>query len=268
VLHTADLARARAADPADILELAPFLPAIHVTGGVTAPQLFTPPPGYGIAETTGGPAISRVDNQKALVQGAQNAVLTVVGSNLAGATYQLLGGGVTLLSVANASATGATLTVRVDGAAQVGSRILQADTALGRAQFTVTVSATPMLTVVSPASYLQRIGVATVVPVTVTGQALPAFSEGSVRTTAGAPAGVTVTILSGTDTIVELNLRVEGGSEWISDWDPTEPGGPLKPPKKPPLSHDDVALVLSLTAGAQTLSIGGLTLTTSYYGSI
>jgi hypothetical protein len=258
VLHAAELARARVADPADIPELAPFLPAVHVTGGITAPQLFTPPQGYGIAETSGAPAITRVDGQKTLVQGAQNAVLTVVGSNLAGGTYQLLGGGVTLLSAVNG-----VLTVRVDAGAAVGPRTLQVDTAYGRAQFAVSVSAVPMLTGVAPASFLQQIGVDTVVPVTVTGQALPLFTEGSVR---GGP--VTVAIVSTGETSVQLNLRVAGGADWVSDWDPTEPGGPLKPPRRPPLQHDDVPLVLSLKAGAQTLEIGGMTLTTSYYSSL
>ena len=51
-------------------------------------------------------------------------------------------GGVTLLSVANAGAGGATLNVRVDAGAQIGPRTVQLDTVYGRAQYTVTVSAT------------------------------------------------------------------------------------------------------------------------------
>ncbi len=252
VLQAADVAQARAADPADIAALLPFLPAVHITGGVTAPQLFDPPLAYGVTHTPGGPAITRIDGQRDLVQGASAAQLTVFGSNLADAEWSLIGTGVALTSPPSTSASGATLTVRVDADAKPGQRLVHVETQAGRTQAAVTVFPEPRIALVAP-SVFQRAGHETRVDVTVTGQAFPAFTGGTIQTVHGTASGVTVTIQpGGTATSVDLVLTVHATPP------PAQGVRPAKPSGRDEIKT--VQLVLSLTGGGMTLSASDLTL--------
>jgi len=266
VLHGLEVAQARGVAPGEIPTLRPFLPAITMAGaggldpsGIPATRVIGNVAGFGLVDTTGGPVVERVDDD-AVHQGAR-ATAVVTGRNLDQATYSLPQGGLQILAVTGQSATGATLTLQVPSDTAPGPRILAVSTQLQRTQGTLHVHPVPRILSVSPTRLRQVTGSVQTVRVTVVGQAMPAFTSG--RVTGGT---VTVEVIpGGSEASVDVNLRVAAGDPWVSTWDPTEPGGPLKPPPKPPPRYTDVPLTLTLTDGRTPLSIGDLILTTVEY---
>ena len=66
--------------------------------------------------------------------------------------------------------------------------------------------------------------------------------------------GVTATLQKVVDDgTLAVQLSVVDAAPYSSDWDPTEPGGPLKPPRRPPPEHTLVALGLTVTAADGTV---------------
>ncbi len=269
VFDALELATARLAELAD-LPPSPILPALYLDGvgpdadpsqaanGVPAGRLFPPPSGFGVADSTGGPVISRVSG--VLVQGAASQ-LQVVGSDLA-ALYTIAIIGLTI-EVLTHSPTGATLAVSVPAGAPVGPAELVASTDLGRAIAQVQVNAQPRLASVVTAQPLAQALTQVTCSVTITGQALGDVTGATVTTVAGARTGLSAAVTAvdrpdGVNVSLVLTVTVPGSPRPPDDWDPSQPGSPLKPPRPPRATHGELALAISLVTSNGSYSTAGL----------
>ena len=57
---------------------------------------------------------------------------------------------------------------------------------------------------------------------------------------------------------VRATVTVPGSPRPSTDWDPGKPGSSLKPPPPPVSSHQQIPLILTITAGTAALSTAGL----------
>ena len=274
IVHAREVARARLADPAtapSLVALRPFLPAIHLIGkggssltGLADGRLFAPPVGYGVYDLTGKPEITSVSGK--LRQGASRA-LTIAGKNLSGAAYSFPGGGPSITTITNAGDTGASFNIFVPPSVAPGTRTLQAATQLGAATASVVIEPAPRFLTAAPTRFAQAVGHDVIVKVTLTGQGLPVLTSPRVLTKSGGGTPVVATLDPGaTGTSATVTLRIEGSPVWESGWDPTDPSGPLKPPKKPLPKKADVGVIIRFGSGTETIDTGnvspGLVLTT------
>ena len=269
VVAAMNLAQGRLAERAD-LPATPMLPAISVDGqrtgtpaGVPSSRLFTPPQGYGIADQDGAPSLSGVSGQLDQHSGGS---ITVSGAHLDGATYQVNAIDVGIRAVTGASGTGATLDVVAGADAPPSDWWLQATTALGQTGISVSVRLAPKLLSVATPQPLVQAETATHFEVELVGQALVNPSSPVITGAAGITATVSATDTAGDGTVtVHLNVAVPGVPRPVSDWNPSEPGSPLKPPKVPTVpQRTAVALLVTLrTDGGQVTTAGlspGLTM--------
>jgi hypothetical protein len=277
-----DLDDAAAADPADaVLAVARgFLPAVSVPQqpqapgrpvepGVVEPErLFAPPVDFGVAVAEQPPVLSGISpatvRQTVPPAAPANVRITLTGANLVGSEIGISPATGLAVTVVSVGPTSAALDVRVDKDAPLGVRQVFARKSLGG-------TATRDLTV-EPRHRIDGLGVARIAQstasdlvfdVVVHGKRLTGSTGGEASCLANGiglpsfPASIPANTASQTFTDFDrTTIRVllprseqpvwEGG-----DWDPTEPGGPLKPPRPPSYVsyHEDVAVDLRFTTG-------------------
>ena len=219
---------------------------------------------YGVYDLTGKPEITSVSGK--LRQGASRA-LAITGKNLFGAAYSFPGGGPSITTITNAGDTSASFSIFVPPSVAPGTRTLQAATQLGAATASVVIEPAPRFLTAAPTRFAQAVGHDVIVKVTLTGQGLPVLTSPRVLTKSGGGTPVVATLDPGaTGTSATLTLRIEGSPVWESGWDPTDPSGPLKPPKKPLPKKADIGVIIRFGSGTETIDTGnvspGLVLTT------
>jgi hypothetical protein len=134
-----------------------------------------------------------------------------------------------------------------------GARQLEARTDPGgSATVPFKVTPTPKVQGVEPAHLAQPIGDPASVRVTVSGQALPRFTAADVS---GSRLAVTAAVESATADYAVVLLTIPGAHRPRPDWDPTEPGGPLKPPRPPVPEWEDVPITLTLRSDAPAMTV-------------
>jgi hypothetical protein len=277
-----DVDDAAAADPADpVLAVARgSLPAVTVPQQAQAPgrpvepgvvephRLFLPPMDFGVAVAEQQPQLTGITpaavRQTVPPAAPANVRITLTGANLTGSEIGIsppTGLTVTVVSIAPTSAA---LDVQVDKDAPLGVRQVYARKSLGgSATRDLTVEPRHRIDGINVPRIAQSTAGQQVFDVVLTGKRLAASSAGSAVCL---PNGIGLqsfdaTVLANTATqnhndFDHVTIRVvlprseppawDGG-----DWDPTEPGGPLKPPRPPVYTsyHEDVGVDLRFTTG-------------------
>lgn len=260
VLHAAELTRARLADPADLGPLRSLLPAVHLPAPHAAPapqRLFAPPPDFAVAAETP----PKFSISPATIMQGNIADVTLTGTHLRNARYEVVNNPlVRITSQGEVSDTGAKLTIAVDPFAPAGPCAIAAyvGSETGLADPPLTVAPAPRITSVLPTRLAQALDETTTVELTITGQAMPRFTGVAVST---GTVAVTAKINESTAVKAIVTLQIPGAERPPSEWDPTSPFGPRKPP--PPLAPvpSDVAVTLTLHAPELELTASGIVLT-------
>ena len=167
------------------------------------------------------------------------------------------------------SATAATLQVAVPADAPTSADLV-ASTDLGQAMAPVTIAAQARLLTVATAQPLVQAETAISCGVTITAQALGDPTGASVTAASGVATGIGAKISAvarpdATNVSITLTVTVPGSPRPF-DWDPSQPGSPLKPPPPARATHGQLPLVITIATANGSYSTAslspGLTLTT------
>lgn len=266
------LSLTRLAESSD-LPSTPLTPVVYLNGsgpppgglfrgdtGIPIARLAGDVAGLGLVETKGRPTITRIAGS--LQQGGAGQVV-VTGQNLLSAAFTVnVGGSRTVVTARSDTETTVQITLPLNSALTV---TLTAATPVGQARADVSVTAAPRLLGVNAPTTISQGESASTCDLTLTGTGLPQLTGVTVALTDGSSRSLRAVLTrqtSGPDgDQVVVTISVPGEARPVSDWDPSKPGSPLKPPMVVwSRRHHTVGMVITLTSptGA-SFSTAGLT---------